>query len=106
MTQFDLFSGRGDRDAGMARADRDEQWASTTYQMIVRLAKQQAEVHVDDVLQVVLSEPPHFNSWGSVWMRAIRNGVLEKTGRMRQTADRKKHAHEYPIYRSLIFEQH
>jgi len=40
-----------------------------------------------------------------VWMRVIRNGVLEKTGCMRQTTDRKKHAHEYPIYRSLIFRE-
>ena len=103
MTQFDLFGGRSDRDIGMAKASRSEQWAVAAYAAIVRLAKQQAEVHVDDVLCSFSLRPHHYNAWGAIWLKAVREGVLENTGRMRQTAHRKKHAHQYPIYRSLIF---
>jgi hypothetical protein len=106
VSQPDLFSDYGSqlRDLGMERAaSRDPAWCERAYAAIVEIARRQPELHVDDVLRFFTPPPPHHNSWGGVWMRLVRNKVIEKTGRTRRTRDTIKHAHEYPIYRSRIF---
>jgi hypothetical protein len=42
------------------------------------------------------------NAYGAVWQRAIRSGLLAKTGRTRPSRQPGKNAHEYPVYRSLV----
>ena len=96
------------RDAGMAlatEAQEQEQpgWGERAYQAIVRLAYRQSTVHVDDLLRVFTERPRHFNAWGGVWRRAIADGVITRTGAVREAADRRKHRHHYPVYRSEIF---
>jgi hypothetical protein len=111
MTQGDLFDGAAGaalRDAGMTVAsDAQERaapdWLERAYQAIVRVALESPSVHVDDVLAIFLERPDHPNAWGSVWTQAIRNGVISRTGRTRETNDRRKHRHQYPIYRSEIY---
>jgi hypothetical protein len=108
----DLFSKAIDaRDAGIEKAfeaqDRkDPAWVERAYNAIVEIAKRSETVHVDDVLSTFSNPPRHPNSWGAVWMRAIRNGVIARTGTARPcTIDPKKHAHNYPVYRSLVLER-
>jgi hypothetical protein len=106
----DLFSwadGGALRDAGMAVAaeaqERDAPgWAERAYQAIVRVARFRSSVHVDDVLRIFTEQPAHPNAWGAVWTRAIRDGVISRTGQVRETNDRRKHRHLYPVYRSEI----
>jgi len=94
-----------DRDAGMARAvAHSPHFAAIAYAAIVTVAKRQATVHVDDVLAECSARPRHPNAWGSIWMRAIRSGVIERSGDLQNCrVDRGKHAHAYPIYLSNIF---
>ena len=108
-TQPDLFSDYGARlrDAGMAtaaeaQASESPRWADLAFDAIKRLALRQAEIHVDDVLMVFPLEPAHANSWGSVWQRAIRAGLIMHSGRVRPTTDPRKHFHNCPVYSSLI----
>jgi hypothetical protein len=107
----DLFSwadGAALRDAGMmtaAEAQEHEQpgWAERAYQAIIAVARQRASVHVDDVLRVFPEQPAHPNAWGSVWQKAIREGVITRSGTVRETQDRRKHRHQYPVYLSAVF---
>ena len=95
------------RDRGMSLAARAEDFtqpdfAQAAYMAIRAVALRQETLFVDDVLRQCLVTPSHPNAFGAVWMRAIRDGVIEPTGQRRKSSDPKKHAHQYPIYRSLI----
>lgn len=80
-------------------------FAAAAYEAIQSIAASQASVHIDDVLACGLPQPHHPNAWGAVWMRAIRAGLIERTDETRAcTRDPKKHAHRYPVYRSLAFQ--
>ena len=94
-----------DRDAGMALAvAQSPHFAAVAYAAIVTVAKRQATVHVDDVLAECSARPHSANAWGSVWLRAIRSGVIVRSGKLQHCrVDRGKHAHAYPVYRSKLF---
>jgi hypothetical protein len=94
------------RERGMSLAsaaqDRVEpEWSEQAFQAIVTAARRQSTVHVDDIWPKV-APPHHYNAWGSVWMRAIKRGIIAKTDGRRHSIAPRKHKHEYPIYRSLI----
>lgn len=111
---MDLFAaadlreaGKRLRDNGMALAsDAQERveigWAELAYMAILSVARMKETVHVDDVRAIFSHEPHHHNAWGAVWMRAIRDGVIERTGTVRPSIDPKKHKHQYAVYRSLV----
>ena len=107
--QGDLFGGAGLRDAGMSQASEAQEdetpgWHGRAYAAICTVARQQSQVHVDDVLMIFREQPRHFNAWGAVWMQAIRDGVIARTGTIRPCEfDPLKHKHNYPVYRSLLF---
>ncbi|MCK1541424.1 hypothetical protein IVB12_05385 [Bradyrhizobium sp. 179] len=96
------------RDIGMIEAEFAEALVSdfgeVAYAAICHVARRQAEVHVDDVLRFCKVKPSHPNAWGAVWMRAIKDGVIARTGRVRPClSDPGKHKHQYPIYASGVF---
>jgi hypothetical protein len=107
----DLFSwadGAALRDGGMTTAAEAQErvapgWADRAYHAIVVAARTSASVHVDDVLRIFPEPPEHPNAWGAVWSRAIRNGVISRSGLVREAQDRRKHRHQYPVYASAIF---
>ncbi len=107
----DLFSrseGTVLRDRGMAIANAAQErdapgWSNRAYAAIVRVARAQPTVHIDDVRLVFAEKAPgHPRAWGAVWTRAIKAGVIETTGTVRKTTDRRKHCHPCPVYRSLV----
>lgn len=102
---FDLMAGRARRDAGVdaAAAAQGTQWGVYAAGLLEGLARALPEVHTDDLARVIEWHPAHFNAYGAVWQRALRSGLLAKTGRTRPSKQPGKHAHEYPVYRSLVF---
>jgi hypothetical protein len=92
------------RDAGMAQAaERAPTWSARAYDAIVRVARRQPEVHIDDMLAERLPPPNHPNAWGAVWARAIKDRIIERTLETRPCrTDPAKHAHRYPVYRSRV----
>lgn len=105
---FDYAQAQQRRDRGMLRASNAQErkapgWADYAFEAIKIVAERQSEVHVDAVLAVFGAPPSHPNAWGSVWHRAIKQGLIEHTGTVRPSADKKKHAHNYPVYTSKIF---
>jgi hypothetical protein len=94
-----------DRGMGLAADAQDRtipNWSALAYMAILAVARMQETVHVDDVKAIFPHEPHHFNAWGAVWMRAIKDGVIERTGAMRPSTDPRKHKHQYALYRSLL----
>lgn len=88
----------------VAQNEKAPEWAELAYRTIVAIAQRQATVHIDDVLRADIPQPEHPNAGGSVWQRAIREGVIVHSGRVRPcTADARKNKHQYPIYTSRIF---
>lgn len=97
------------RDAGMrlaasAQDGKHPGWSELAYAAIVAVAKRQEHLFVDDVLRELRADPHHPNAWGGVWMRAIRSRVIEDSGHTKRSADPKKHAHKYTVYRSLVLQ--
>ena len=92
---------RGMTLAAKAQDHVEPEWAELAFQAIVTAARRQSTVHVDDVWPKV-APPHHHNAWGSVWMRAIKGKIIEKTTARRHSIAPRKHKHEYPVYRSLI----
>lgn len=111
--QLDIFGGPDAgamlRDAGMIEAEFAEVLSGSDYVTALRaaidhVARRQLEVHADDVLRLVKVKPMSPNSAGFVWVQAIKDGTLIKTGRTRPCkSDPVKHLHNYPVYRSGIF---
>lgn len=97
------------RDAGMIEAEFAEilsgsEYTDALYTAICQVARRQPEVHIDHVLPLVKVKPAHPNAAGFVWVRAIKDGIIERTGYVRQCrADAGKRAHCYPTYRSLVY---
>ena len=99
------------RDIGMIEAEFAEtlsgsEFPEIAYAAICHVARRQCEVHVDDILRFLKAKPKSPNVWGSIWMRAIKNGVLLKSDndpRRPCLSDPGKHAHEYRVYRSGLF---
>jgi len=105
---FDHALAQRRRDRGIAlAADAQDRttpgWGDYAYDTIKLVAQRQATVHVDDVLRIFNVRPAHPNCWGAPWQRAIKDGVIARTGTVRPSADAKKNAHQYPVYRSLLF---
>lgn len=98
---------RKDRGMALASAAQDAGnygWSDRAYAAIERLARTQAELHIDDLLRTFTEKPDRPNAGGSVWQKAIRNRLIEHTGRVRRcTLAPQRHLHQYPVYASLIY---
>lgn len=107
MTDKDLFQYAAElRDLGMTRAEEaaGPMFSALAFAAIRRVAQQQATVHVDDVLRECSVRPSSPNAWGAVWMKAIKSGLICRTGEARRCrTDPNKHAHTYPVYKSMIY---
>lgn len=95
------------RDKGMnlaqwAQNGKSACWSDRAYEAIVAIARLSRTVHVDQVLAIFDDKPVHHNAWGAPWHRAIKDGVIEHSGRVRPCADVSKHRHNSPVYKSLI----
>lgn len=97
------------RDVGMIEAEFAEtltgsNFSEVAYAAICHVARRQEEIHIDDILRHLKVRPSHPNCMGAIWLRAIRNGAIVRTGRIRPClSDAGKHKHNYPVYASGLF---
>lgn len=105
---FTFADAKQRRDTGMARAavaqeQKSPRWSEIAYAAIEAIARRQLTVHVDDVLRAGIPKPQHPNAYGAVWLRAVRNGIIQRSAETRPcTVDPAKHAHRYSVYFSRI----
>jgi hypothetical protein len=107
MTQLALPLALRDRGMSLAAQAQDADapgWSDLALAEISRLARLHETLFTDDLAPFLTNNPArHFNALGAIWLRAVRAGVIERTEYRRQSADPKKHAHSYPVYRSRVF---
>jgi len=99
------ITGKELRDEGMVLASEAEErdnigWSNRAFAAIVALARVKDEIHANDLNG--FERPKHHNAWGSVWTRAINDGIIEWNGALRKASAPQKHARLYRVYRSLI----
>lgn len=102
--EHDLFSyaeAKAARDKGIAKVtERSESWQEKAVALLHAYPEDQA---ISEELRVWLSdrigEPHHHNATGAMIKRAIRHGVIERTGQWRKCRTKKSHARESPVYR-------
>lgn len=105
---FDYAAAQSQRDRGIMRASIAQElnspgYGERLYQAIVKVAGRQEFLFVDDVRAIFTEQPSHPNANGSPWVRAVNDGIIEKTGRLIQSARKSTNAHSYPQYRSKIY---
>lgn len=107
LDMLELIEARKLRDEGMALAAhaQGQRWSDMAYAAIKAVAQRQVHVSINDVLREGTPEPVHPNAWGHVWLRAIREGIIQRTNQtVLCTVHKRKHAHRYPVYFSRIYD--
>lgn len=86
----------------------DPGWKREAYEVVYAVALRNEFFDADDVWKGAarwgLPNPPDNRAWGSIYVKAIRAKVCEKTGRFSRTKRAVAHRMDIPIYRSLIYE--
>lgn len=91
------------RDEGMDRAERgtDAEWAEKAYRVLDCLVREQKDhVTADDLWDAGLARPREPRALGPVFRRAVRNRLIEHSGRYAQS--RHRHLAPIPVWRSLV----
>lgn len=106
-----LDAARSARNHGMQVAidhaeDRAPGWGDVAYQFLVRYAASHCRFISEDVSDASkkwgMVQPPTDRAWGSVYRKAVRNGVIAQDGVGRS---RRRHASICPMWRSLVFRE-
>jgi hypothetical protein len=107
---MDLFQhAEAERDFGMLRAARHAEethlhWNDRAYAFLVEFAKRNASFISEDVSdaskKVDFPQPPTDRAWGSIYRKALKNGVIIQTGSGRS---RRRHASICPRWGSLVY---
>ena len=81
----------------------DVGWLDLAYEAVVNTAHEYPEFISDDVWASTSLEPPReLRALGPVFRRAVRDGIIVKTDRMRPSV--RSHLSGKPIWRSLVYD--
>ena len=88
-------------------ANERREWRQRALARIVRLAEQHRTFTADEVREACSDiEPPHHpNVWGAVMHKAIRAGIIRRTGELRRSTRKAAHSHSNPVWESLLWNQ-
>lgn len=82
----------------------ENDWSVLAYAAVRQVAETQSEFTPDDIWMTGLEKPVEARALGGVMRRAHREGMIEKTGRVRPTTQPESHGTDVTVWRSLIFE--
>lgn len=85
------------------RPKLDQWWIAMAYQVIEKIARQQAIVHVDDLIDAGLPIPMRPEDWKVPIERALRNGVIQRTVVTRLSRRMRSHT-PWPVYFSQTYD--
>lgn len=109
MTQdslFDLAGARSARDEAMGRVEghADPVWKEAATETLMEVVRSLAEFTSDDLWALGLPKPREPRALGPIMMRAVKNGYIKDSGRMKQSAQKGCHARPMRVWLSLICE--
>jgi hypothetical protein len=106
---IDFEAARAARDAGMTQAGEHAErvqagWKDQAFEFLVRFARRRRFFISEDVSDAskedpTFPQPPTDRAWGSIYVRAAREGVIVQDGSGRS---RRRHASICPRRRSLV----
>lgn len=104
--QGSLFGARNARDRSLREVidAADEEWKRAAWAAIEIVARTHATFGADTVWEYGLPKPRVPRAIGPIMIRAVREGLCEKIGYVRQGAQRSRHAAPIMVYRSLVFQ--
>jgi hypothetical protein len=112
MDEPELDRARHEADLGMGRAARHadrvyDGWTDDAYDFLVRYAEQHSLFISEDVSNaskdvVSFEQPPTDRAWGSVYRRALKDGIIMKAG---AGVSKRRHATICPRWRSLVWHE-
>jgi hypothetical protein len=92
---MDLFTAAGLRDQGLAQVEINAgRWFGVAMQAILDDLPPDWTGTGEDLrlrLSPIVGQPHHHNTWGSLVMRALKNGLLVKTGKFTHMATKRSH---------------
>ena len=106
---IDFAAAKSARDAGMQQAAIHaervaEGWTDLAYQFLVQFAEKNQTFISEDVSDASkawgMLQPPTDRAWGSVYVRAVKAGIIKQDGAGRS---RRRHASICPMWRSLVY---
>lgn len=105
-----VSDGTAEREEAIARADEhaDPDWKEIAYRAIVWLARVYSEFTTDDVWDAMVRWYPQATTHepralGAIMRKAARNGVIEKTDRVRESIRPVCHRNPKAVWRSRVY---
>jgi len=88
------------RDAGISSVTRNEQsWLEAAHELIARYPTNEANAEeLRDFVDERIGGPAHHNSWGGLFIGAVRKGLLKNLGIYVKSSRPASHARRVPVY--------
>jgi len=102
--QFDLFTSRAARDAGIAQVEANAARFVEIGLSIIGALPPGAEVTGEDIRRHLTEQgvvPHDAHAWGALIRHAVRRSMLHDTGRYRHMRAVRSHARRTPLYRVI-----
>lgn len=91
-----------ERDEGMERAAAGAgEWTEEAFAFVRSYLETHEELFCDDLWVAGLTEPPNAKALGPVFLRAVREGLMRKSGAYRPSVS--SHRIPKPVWTSLIY---
>lgn len=107
-TQLDMFASAQARNEGMAIASDHAEacyngWNDVAYNFLVSFLSTRSTFMTEDVREAsdgIVPNPPSNRAWGSVVVRAAKNGLIERIG-YGEVSNKKAHCTPASIWRTV-----
>lgn len=104
LEQAERLKRRGMELASVAQELIAPGWADRAYLALLKIARENPTVHIDQFLTAFTEQPSHPNAMGQIWRRALKEHIIVHSGRVKPcSVDARKRAHSYGIYMSLLY---
>lgn len=99
-TLFDQPTATQLRDEGISKVTaREQTWLEQAHELIARYPTNEANAEeLRDFVGERIGDPAHHNSWGGLFIGAVRKGLLKSTGVYVPSTRPASHARRVPCY--------
>lgn len=77
-----------------------DDWAKEAFEIVKKVAAEKEEFTPDDIWDAGLKKPAEARALGAVMRRAKKEGLIEKTGRVKPTTQQESHGTDVTIWRA------
>ena len=98
--QQDLFAAKHERDKALVQVEKNaESYPDQAMKVVVKMVGIMTGEDIRLHVERQIGSPHHHNAWGAIINKALRSGLIHKTGRYVSMKTPKSHARATPEYR-------